>query len=111
MKIDRGESLFGDMGSIHTNARVNERIEGCCSSLSPFLHVKNLKLIMNVMKLSIGTTLPQSSRYSFHNSTSPSKLLDSMFSLEKLAIPFKERYVYFRYFDSTYAWQIIILKV
>ena len=73
---------------ITTKVRALERVEGCCSSLSPILQLENLKGIMDVMRLSIGTTIPQS----FLNSTKGFEMLERLFPLEKLATEFEFRY-------------------
>ena len=74
---------------ITTKVRALERVEGCCSSLSPILQPKNLKGIMDVMRLSIGSTIPQSSL----NSTNGFQMLERLFPLGKIATELKIRYI------------------
>ena len=80
-------------GIVARNARSLRKLEGCCKALSPLIHKKNLKTIMNVMRLSIGSTIPRSPRYSSSNSTQDMKMFKSLFPLDKLAIPLKTRYI------------------
>ena len=80
-------------GIVARNARSLRKLEGCCKALSPLVDKNNLKTIMDVMRLSIGTTIPLSPRYSSSNSTQDIKMLESLFPLDKLAIPLKTRYV------------------
>ena len=78
---------------ITKKARVLERVEGCCSSLSPILRSDNLKNIMDVMRFSIGTTIPNSHR----NSTDGFEMVDMsnnrLFPLDKIAAKLKYRYI------------------
>ena len=73
-------------------ARSSWRIKGCCSALSPLLHVTKLKSIMDVMRLSVGGTIPLSPRYSDLNSTQVVPVLDMLFQLDKLGIQLRNRY-------------------
>lgn len=78
-------------GLILNRANKLVKLKGCCSSLSPILQLDNLKMIMDVMRLSIGITIPRSSRYSNLSSSNVLKMLDKLFSLDKLAMQLKKR--------------------
>ena len=45
------------------------RIQGCCKALKPLVPIENTKQIMNLMKFSIGSTIPKSPRYGRINFT------------------------------------------
>ena len=74
-----------------------EYVKGCCSSLSPILQLKNLEVLMDVMRLSIGTTIPHSSRYTNLSLTKSVNMIDGLFPLEDLAIKLENRYTQFKY--------------
>ena len=74
-----------------------EYLKGCCSTLSPILQLNNLKVLMDVMRLSIGTTIPHSPRYSNLSLTNSVNMIDMLFPLEDLAIELENRYIQFKY--------------
>ena len=45
------------------------RVQGCCKTLKQLVPIKNAKAIMNLMKFSIGSTIPKSPRYGSINFT------------------------------------------
>ena len=45
------------------------RVQGCCKALKQLVPIKNAKPIMNLMKFSIGSTIPKSPRYGRINFT------------------------------------------
>ena len=92
--VEQDESFSTDI--VTTIARSLRKIQGCCSSLSPLLKLDNLKMIMDVMRLSIGATIPLSPRYSYPNSTQDTKLLDALFPLDKLTVHLRNRYIVFQ---------------
>ena len=96
--IDNDDEAIG-MDLVTTAGRKFKRIRGCCSSLSSILHVTNLKWVMEVMKLSIGTTVPHPSQYSTINSTNDIKLLESLYPPEILATKLQNRYENFEHFN------------
>ena len=87
MGIERDRNMQ-EIDIITKKARVLERVEGSCSSLSPLLGLENLKDIMDVMRFSIGTTIPNS----YRNSTHGFEMLDMLFPLDKIADKLKHRY-------------------
>ena len=54
---------YNSFGKLRARGKSLERVDGCCSALVPILGTQNLKLIMDLMKFSIGTTIPQSPKY------------------------------------------------
>ena len=84
---DTDNDMVDTTGLTIMNLRRLKNVEGCCPSLSPLLHVKNLKWLMEVMRWSIGTTMPHSTQYS----KGDFRLEHVMFPLEKLAIKLKDR--------------------
>ena len=91
MKIPDDDHGAVTIDMIITKARESKMIFGCCSLLSPLLQVENLKTIMDVMRLSIGTTIPLSPRYSSLNSSTKKETLLEMFPLNHLASQLKNR--------------------
>ena len=45
------------------------RVQGCCKTLKQLVPIRNAKAIMNLMKFSIGSTIPKSPRYGRLNFT------------------------------------------
>ena len=99
MPIDIDDGVY-TMDLITTNERKRKKINGCCSSLSPLLHVDRLKTIMDVMRFSIGATIPFSPRYASHNSTNNMKMVDMLYPHDKLAIELKNRYIHRECFSN-----------
>ena len=91
MRIERDHN-YQVIDEITKKTRVLQRVKGCCESLSPILELENLKDIMEVMRLSIGTTIPNS----YRNSTDGYEMLDmsnnKLFPLDKIASKLKYRY-------------------
>ena len=54
---------YDGFGKLRARGKSLERVDGCCSSLMPILKALNTKLIMDLMKFSIGTTIPKSLKY------------------------------------------------
>ena len=69
-----------------------KRVNGCCKDLNPFLSIQNLPQILNLMKYSIGMTIPQSP----FNSNNRTKLLSEISLLQppqNLKAEMRKRYL------------------
>ena len=62
------------------------RVQGCCKSLKQLVPIRNAKAIMNLMKFSIGSTIPKSPRYGRLNFTA----IDDRLPLLRLTSKLKE---------------------
>ena len=101
MPVDIGDAAY-TLDRITTNANSRKKIKGCCSLLSPLLQVENIKQIMDVMRMSIGATIPLSPRYSSLNSTHGIKILDVLLPPDQLESRLKDRYTRIGYFHNLY---------
>ena len=63
------DAKFADIQVPGTAGTVKMSAKGCCTKLAPLLKRKNLELIMEIMKFSIGSTIPSLSLYT--NTTIP----------------------------------------
>ena len=57
------DDKYAGYGKLRARGQSLERVAGCCNALNPLLEQKMSKTIMDLMKLSIGTTIPRSPKY------------------------------------------------
>ena len=105
--INNDDGAIG-MDILTTAGRAFKRLEGCCSSLSRLLHLNNHKRIMDIMRLSIGTTIPHPSYDSAVNSTNDVKLLESLVPPENLAKKLQNRYLISETFYFIFSFYFIL---
>ena len=67
MKSDNEEQLVGNKLTRRLKSLI--RVEGCCETLEQNLQTEKWKIIMNLMKFSIGSTIPRSPEYGSKNFT------------------------------------------
>ena len=67
MKLDNEEQIVGD--KLTKRIKSLKRVEGCCETLEQRVQTEKLKIIMNLMKFSIGSTIPRSPEYITNNFT------------------------------------------
>ena len=67
MKSDNEEQLVGN--KLTRRLKSLNRVEGCCETLEQNLQTEKWKIIMNLMKFSIGSTIPRSPEYGSKNFT------------------------------------------
>ena len=67
MKSDNEEQLVGS--KLTRRLKSLNRVEGCCETLEQNLQTEKWEIIMNLMKFSIGSTIPRSPEYSGENFT------------------------------------------
>ena len=65
MKLDNEDQIVGN--KLAKRLKSLQRVEGCCKTLEIRLQVDKLKTILNLMKLSIGSTIPKSPQYGSTN--------------------------------------------
>ena len=65
MKSDNEEQLVGNKLARRLKSLI--RVEGCCKTLEQNLQTEKWKIIMNLMKFSIGSTIPRSPEYGYKN--------------------------------------------
>ena len=65
MKSDNEEQLVGNKLTRRLKSLI--RVEGCCETLEQNLQTEKWKIIMNLMKFSIGSTIPRSPEYGYKN--------------------------------------------
>ena len=67
MKSDNEEQIVGN--KLTRRLKSLNRVEGCCKTLEQNLQTEKWKTIMNLMKFSIGSTIPSSPEYGSKNFT------------------------------------------
>ena len=67
MKSDNEEQIVGNKLTRRLKSLI--RVEGCCKTLEQNLQTEKWKIIMNLMKFSIGSTIPRSPEYDNENFT------------------------------------------
>ena len=70
-----------------------KRVEGCCQTLELYLQNTKLETIMNLMKFSIGSTIPMSPPYGNENLTQANGDLTFLQLTLKLKELFQKRYL------------------
>ena len=67
MKSDNEDQLVGN--KLTRRLKSLNRVEGCCETLEQNLQTEKWKIVMNLMKFSIGSTIPRSPKYGSKNFT------------------------------------------
>ena len=67
MKSDNEEQVVGN--KLTKRIKALTRVEGCCQTLEQILQTEKWKMVMNLMKFSIGSTIPRSPEYGSANFT------------------------------------------
>ena len=67
MKSDNEEQIVGN--NLTRRIKSLNRVEGCCRTLELSLQTERWRIVMNLMKFSIGSTIPRSPEYGSKNYT------------------------------------------
>ena len=77
-----------------------KRVEGCCQTLELYLQNTKLETIMNLMKFSVGSTIPISPMYGHENFTETNGDLPLLQLTLKLKELLQKRYLEFHSFEQ-----------
>ena len=91
MKSDDEEQLVGN--KLTRRLKSLNRVEGCCQTLELSLQTEKLKTIMNLVKFSIGSTIPRSPEYNNINFTQTNEDLSILRLQPRLKDLLQKRYL------------------
>ena len=91
MKSDNEDQLVGN--KLTRRLKSLNRVEGCCETLEHNLRTEMWNIIMNLMKFSIGSTIPRSPEYGSKNFTQTNDDIAILRLQPRVKLLLQERYL------------------